>query len=346
MARTLYRTTDVTLAACLLGIGCAAAEAAKPAPQPLKRIYLMVHALNWLELTPDNPLRQTPQWELWPGRCETCHQYEFGLKDKYYALLSQREPDTGVVVLPSGMKGDPPLIELARKTYGDAVAVNTISDPKELGPEFVRGLEEDRRRAEQARGTLTPGEIGAWERSKTWAEDLRRKLAAQGYTFDPATVEIIAFGEDWCGCAGTYPIHLGRAWGLAQPIVRRFDLMNPDCSPLLLDSTAVEQNLPMPGNIRLFIFRTSAGRLLAEFFEGMHGLWDKPRQVTVAFAPGVARVVDLRGKPVGEAVYGRVAMNVGCGGHTPFSPTLVMAEEGVTLDSFRQALRQAEVADR
>jgi len=224
--------------------------------------------------------------------------------------------------------------------------VNTISDPKAFGPEFVRGLEEDRKRAEAARGTLAAGEIGAWEHAKTWAEDLRRKLNAQGYTFDPAQVVIIAFGEDWCGCAGTYPIHMGRAFGLAQPIVRRFDLMNPDCSPLLLGCSAVEQNLPMPGDIRLFIFKTSQGRLLAEFFEGMHGLWDKPRQVTVSFAAGSARVVDLHGKPVGDAVHGAVVMGVGCGGHTPYSPTLVMAEPDVELAAFRQALTQGVVTER
>lgn len=347
MNRGLVLMAGATLAICrCIPDGVAAEPPAPPPLRPLQRIYLMVHALNWLELTPDNPLRQTPRWELWPGRCETCYQYEFGLKDKYYALLSQPEPATGVFVLPSGMKGDPPLIELARKTYGDAVVVNTISDPKELGPEFVRALAEERTRAEAARGALAEGEIGAWERSRIWAEDLRRKLAAQGYTFDPATVEIIAFGEDWCGCAGTYPIHLGRAWGLATPIVRRFDLMNPDCSPLLLDCSVVEQNIAMPGDIRLFLFKTSQGRLVAEYFEGMHALWEKPRQVTVTFAGGSARVVDLHGKPVGEEVHGVVAMGVGCGGHTPYAATLVMAEPGVDVAAFRQALTQGVVAER
>jgi hypothetical protein len=264
---------------------CAAAEPSARPLEPLQRIYLMVHALNWLELTPDNPLRKTPQWELWPGRCETSHQYEFGLKEKYYALMSKREPGTGVFVLRSGMKGDPPLIELIKRTYGDAVAVATVNDPKALGPEFACGLEEDRKRAESVRGKITEGEIGAWERSKTWAEYLRRQLNANGYTFDPVKVEFIAFGEDWGGCASTYRIHMGRAFGLTKPIVRRFDLINPDESKLLsaagrqeaasvLSCTVVEQNIPMPGDIRLFIFKTPEGRLVAEFYEGMHvGGW-------------------------------------------------------------------------
>jgi len=50
------------------------AKTSKPL-QSLKRIYLMTHALNWLEFTPDNPLRKNPKWEEWPGRCETCYTY-------------------------------------------------------------------------------------------------------------------------------------------------------------------------------------------------------------------------------------------------------------------------------
>lgn len=51
------------------------------------------------------------------------------------------------------------------------------------------------------------------------------------------------------------PIHLGRTLGLAKPIERRFDLMHPDEGRMLLESTAVEQNLPMPGDISLLIYQ-------------------------------------------------------------------------------------------
>jgi len=60
----------------------------QPTLTKLSRIYLVVHALNWLEITPEDPRRKTKLWEQWPGRCEICHQYEFGLKEKSYRLLS------------------------------------------------------------------------------------------------------------------------------------------------------------------------------------------------------------------------------------------------------------------
>ena len=342
----------------LVAAGLLAAQAGERPPslelRPLKRLprmYLVVHALNWLEITPDNPLRKTPQWELWPGRCETCYQYEQPLKEKYYRLLSTPDDNAGVFFLPSGMKGDPPLIEQAKQTFGARCVVCRLeggpeANRKALGDEFARGLEDDRRRAKAVRGTnLSEGEIAAWERSKAWAADLRTQLEANGYTFDPAQVEFIALGEDWCGCAGTYPIHMGRAWGLRQPIERRFDLMNPDCSPLLLGSTVIEPNIPLPGDIRLFIFRSAEGRFLAQYWEGVHGLSDRPHVAKVSFRPGSARRVDLFGQPRGDTG-GEITLGVGCGGHTPYGSDLVQAEAGLPLPDFRRALVSAAIGER
>jgi hypothetical protein len=318
----------------------------------LSRVYLMVHALNWLEITPDDPRRKTELWEQWPGRCEICHRYEFALKEKYYRLMATADESAGVFCLLSGLSGDLPLIELAKKTFGDRCVVcrfgyDRTGNRKALGEEFARGLERDRRRAELVRGrNLTEGEIAAWERSKAWCVDLQTQLEARGYTFDPARVEFITFGEDWCGCAATYPIHMGRALGLGRPMARRFDLINPDCSPLLLASTAIEQNIPMAEHIRLFIFKTANGRLVAQCWEGMHGLMDKPHLVMVDFPPGSVRLTDVFGKPRDGRTYGRVPIHVGCGGHTPYGADLVQAESSLPLKAFRDALLAGRVAEQ
>ncbi|PKO22700.1 MAG: hypothetical protein CVU38_08070 [Chloroflexi bacterium HGW-Chloroflexi-1] len=279
----------------------------QPTLTKLSRIYLVVHALNWLEITPEDPRRKTQLWEQWPGRCEICHQYEFGLKEKYYRLLSVPDEAAGVFFLPSGLTGDIPLIELARKTFGNRCAVCAVEGSPErvqqaFGVDFADGLEADWRRVIENRGRwgLSKAEWDVWVHSKAWAIDLDRQLARAGYTYDPATVEFIALGEDWSGCAATYPIHMGRAFGLTKPIERRFDLINPDCSPVLLRATAIEQNLAMPENIRLFIFKSAERRLLAQYWEGMRGPFDKPHVVEVSFPPASVRLIDAFGNPRGE----------------------------------------------
>jgi len=66
----------------------------------------------------------------------------------------------------------------------------------------------------------------------------------------------------------------------------------------------------------------------------------------VEFEPGSVRVVDLYGQPINDKIHGAVEMGVGCGGHTPYNPVLVMAEPGVDLAAFRGALTRGVVADR
>lgn len=319
-------------------------------PKRLDRIYLVIHALNWLEIVPGDPRRQTKEWEQFPGRCDLCYAYEQPLKAKYEALLGEPDEGAAVFIMPSGMKGDPPLIELAQRTFGERCLVCPLgydvkANAAVLGEEFARELAEDERRAREVRGELPEGDVLAWGRSKSWAVWFTRELNRRGYTFDPQTVQVQALGEDWCGCAATFPIHMSRAFGLKTPIWRRFDLMNPDCSSLLLKATLVEQDLPMPGDIRLLIVRSAEGRLAAQFWEGQHGLWEWPHAVTVTFARPAARRVSVHGDPYQDQPQQTIESAVGCGGHTPHRADLLMAEPDVSLQEFRAALLAGEVRE-
>ena len=265
--------------------------------------------------------------------------------------MSEPDESTGVFCLPSGLSGDVPLMELAKETFGDRCVVCRLgydleANREALGPEFVRRVDEDREQAEAIRGGLAEGEIAAWERSKAWAVDLRTQLEERGYTFYPESVEFIAFGENWNGCVATHPIHMGRAWGLAEPIFRRFDLINPDHSPILMRSKAVEQNLPMPEGIRLYIYRTDGGRLLAEYWEGMRGLDEMAHVATVDFPPGTVRLIDLLGEPMDDRVRGKAEVGVGCGWHTPYQSDLIEAGPDLTLEDFREVLMAGRVSER
>jgi hypothetical protein len=141
--------------------------------------------------------------------------------------------------------------------------------------------------------------------------------------------------------------------GLGNPIERRFDLMNPSEGPVLLQSEAVEQNIPLADNIRLFIYeyRDSHGpRHVAQFWEGMRGIMDRTHEAIVDLPHEAAHVVNLWGFPESRARgvdepprRSPLRLSVGSGGHTPIAASIVLTKDGLPLDEFRDALVSAEI---
>ena len=335
--------------------------------QKLRRIYLSTHALSWAAVESELPRmpesdreRKAGMGEHWPGRAEACLQLDSRLRQNHFELIRNAKSDEGFFVLES----NPELVQFAREHFGPRCVVCRLENNLEqncqvLGPQFARGLDEDRRLAVKNRGCeVTDVEFSAWGRSKAWTIDLTEQLHEQGYTFDPAEVEFLALGENWVGCGATFPIHMGRAFGLAHPIERRFDWMNPDWSPMLMGSEVVEQNLPMPEHIRLFIFKTAVcgptyGRYIAQFWEGMRSIVDRPHTVLVRFPPESVMECDITGWPVCRSrglieypqhhFHGEMAMHVGLGAHTAHYSTVAMADHKLSLEEFRAALLAGEV---
>jgi hypothetical protein len=359
----------------------------------VRKIYLCVHALSWIEIIPEDQEEREKAWgggEHWPGRTEACHRLDLQLREKQQRLIRDAGEDEAFFFLPTGLKGNRELIEFARDELGPRCVVSRFRHSldqirRELGDDYVRGIEEDRRRAAEAGlGDLSAVELEAWERSKAWAFDLDAQLREQGYTYDPADVTFVAFGENWVGCGATYPIQMGRVFGLTKPIERRFDLMNPDWCPIFMESSPVDQNLEMPSQVRLFIYRTGLshsafdvpqyqtqhaahlysgggagqaaqqrrGRYVAQYWEGIRGIMDPAHVVEVEFPPGSVREVDVFGVEVGRARgmwagpnRSSVAMSVGGGVFTPYHSTLVMAEDDLPLEEFRAALLAGKVSE-
>ena len=335
--------------------------------QPLRRFYLSTHALSWaqqerilVDLDDSERERRFGMGDHWPGRADECLDLDRRLRENHFDLIRNAGPDEGFLVLESNSE----LVEFARRHFGDRCVVCRLENNLDrcceaLGPEFVQGLEEDVQRARDSRGEEIPDvEVSAWGRSKAWTIDLTRQLQENGYTFDPANVEILALGENWVGCGASFPIHMGSALGVAHPIIRRFDWMNPDWSPMLLHSTVVEQNLPMAEHVRLFIHKTAEagptyGRYIAQFWEGMRSIVDPPRSVEVEFPPESVMECDLIGWPTCRArglieyphhhFHGRMTMHAGCGAHTTHYSTVAMAAKDLPLGEFRDALLAGEV---
>lgn len=347
----------------------------------LRKIHLGVHALVWIDYYERGPKPggadrpERAEWEQSPQRYEASYRHEVGLQEKYRDLIRNAGEDEGIFLLTTGLPANGRLTALAKEHFGPRCVVCRLIDPdhewsrdlpapsepegylrgldEAQREEFVRSLEEDRRMAVANRGLaeheLNRGEMDIWVQAKRWAMDMTEQLRQRGYGFDPASVQFEAFGEEWASCAAVYPIYLGRAFGLAAPIERRFDMIHADAGPLLTELTAVEQNLPLAGNIRLFIYRTRDSRYVAEFWEGVHGIMDSPRRVLVDFPPESTAEVNLWGMSIDRAAGiptrygGRIEMCVGCGCQTSHKCTLVMARGDTSLEAFRSALLNGTV---
>ena len=230
--------------------------------RPLRKLYLSMHSLCWADCVASDPRRKTPRWEQFDGRCELAYRKDLEVEKRLHRLIRAAMPDEGFLIVPNGLNNEPEkrMIALAREHFGDRCAV----DDGRTDEGFDRGLDEDLRQTVLQRGpqwenpqSLPPGrEFEAWRGAKRMAVALQAILLEQGYSFDPQTVEMESFGDDWMGCAATYPIQIAGAWGLAKGVDRRFDLGISDESPLFLKVEPVEQNLPMPENVRLFLFKT------------------------------------------------------------------------------------------
>ena len=349
----------------------------------LRKMYLVVHPLYWIDRPPGT--EATEQEEQWlrhfPDRWELSYELEIRLQERYRRLVGQAKEDEGMFFLPTMGQACCELLELAREHFGPRMVALEDKEGykfdrdmphirKLLGQERAEALEaslqEDRRQATANRGPdWEEGlEWACWEWSKTWVWYLNRTLEERGYTYDPATVEFEALGENWSGCAATYPINMGRAMGLANPVARRFDLINADYTPILLKATLVDQNLPMPGNVRLFIFKTANegptwGRYIAQYFEGVHGVIDPQRVVEVDFPPNsITEITSFgwskeRSLGIWPRNYGRIEMSVGYGGHFHHPSTRVIVQPprpehdlaGLSLDDFRAALLAGKVKE-
>ena len=351
----------------------------------LRKIWLSVHSLTWLALPPDSRERMDRKWSQFVERIPLAYPLEVRLQRDYQRVIDAAGEDEAFYFLPTHFEAADEIIEYADARLGSRSMASRVeggAEAKEraIGSDFLQGVEDDQRAAIRNRGLvdrvltadelrldrasrnaaldLPPGgllqtEIRGWMQAKAWGLDLMAQAESRGLEFDPATVEMEAFGGDWCYCAASFPIQIGRAMSLANPIERRFDLINPAEGPVLLQSEVVEQNIPLADNIRLFIWEytdSHGPRYVAQFWEGIRGIMDRTHEAVVDLPADAADIVNLWGFPETRARgvdtprrHGPMRLSVGSGGHTPIASSIVMTDGNLPLEEFRDALTSAEI---
>lgn len=325
----------------------------------LDRIYLSCHASPWISEPADDPDHKS--WETWPGRTAQIRPQDYEIRRRFYELMKNAGPDDGLFIVPSYPSASRPateveLIDLGKKYFGDrCVVTSEVLPPRDQigGDEFSAAVERDEvvaARAAKSQGVEDEAfrhEFEAWVRAKAWITHLTLQLKANGYTFDPKTVEFVCWGSDFRGCAATYPIMMGRALNLSNPIERRWDLIVHDEGKMVVDAMLVMQNVKLDdGRVRLYIARNAQGRYYADFWEGIHGPMDRARQIQLIFPPDSVRLVNWHGEPTSAATYGNLTVGIGCGGHTPHREQIIEATEKLSLDEFYAALVAGKIVEK
>lgn len=274
----LFRSVVFSCIAAALGfaairlsnvVGPAAqAESPQVAAPPLTTLYLFVHCLG--------------KWDQ-PGTRE-----KYVTKWKELLEPEAADPTKAVCFLTSG-DDSLALADWARAKFGS----RCIVDPNDNGPEVQKLLVADMERAFQQRGRIsewTPYEMWTSTNARRWSEGLKQELRARNLTYDPAKLRIVACGQQWGGCLAKYSAFMSRYLDLAQTAEVRADLSPYAGYPI---QATFRERIVLDRHVQMFLFETADGRPMAQFFDGLRGVYEPPHAAVVPLEIATLRLVSL-----------------------------------------------------
>lgn len=294
----------------------------------LKRIYLFIHApahLPYRELMRPNP----PVEENWR---------------KLVAEKGQDE-ESGICII-QGSAGDPELVTLAEEHFGERCVV----DPCDEGPETMLLIAQDLEMTFRERGAYEqwlPYEMWSSCNARKWVEGLKKELESRGYSYDPEDVQVESFGN-WTGCYHKYSMFMGRYLGLSRPVKKHPEPELSSLEEVPMKVSRFVEDIPLDHHVQLFVFEREDGRPMAQFFDGLRGIWEKPHIARVKVDPKGLELftfspnafVKVRG--ASKILEDGFIADVGDGCHPAFTTVVGKDKE---LDEFRAALAEAEIFD-
>ena len=84
----------------------------------LRKIYLVVHPLHWIDVPEDDPRRLDSSHADFPSRWELSRKLEFQLQTRYQKLIRDAKDDEGMFFLPTLEKSCGELLIMAGKHFG------------------------------------------------------------------------------------------------------------------------------------------------------------------------------------------------------------------------------------
>jgi hypothetical protein len=315
---------SVCLLCCLSVPAAEPAPAENPAAAPdklktISTLYLVVHPIGG--------------WDRATLRAD--------YMEKWKALIVAEAPkeDNALCILTCG--GDSlALAKLAQESFGTRAFV----DPSDSSPATLVLIAQDLERTLGTREWV-PYEMVTNLNSRKWTEGLKLELRKRGFTYDPQTLRVVAFGQQWTGCltkyALTMPVHLG----LANAAEVRPDLSPYAGFPL---KVTYRECIPMDRHVQLFLFETVDHQPVAQFMDGLRAVWDPPHVAIVPLKSANVEIVCTQANlyyaptpyPTSSLNTEGVVVDV-ADGSRPIVATLV--GKGIGYDAFRAAVAKATI---
>ena len=278
------------LLACLVPSWLRAAEL-----KPITTLYLFVHC--------------TGSWD----KDEVRREYEA----KWKALLAEAGPhqENAVCFLSSGPESLA-LAEFAKGYFGE----RCIVDPFDNGPAVQVQIAGDLNAAFNQRGSKaewTPYEMWTSTNARKWTAGLQAELTKRGLTYEPQQLRMVACGQQWGGCLTKYSAFMGKYLGLTKPAEIRPELSPYAGYPL---QARYKETITLDRHVQLFLFETADGRPMAQFFDGLRGVFEPPHLAVIPLDAAQVELVvvppnaNMQAQPVeNPAAMGTLLVDVGDG---------------------------------
>lgn len=262
------------------------------------------------------------------------------------------DPAHAVCVIQGG-GGDAALVDAGREHLGE----RCIVDPHDDSDATRLLLAEDMERAFSGRGSH--GEWNLYElwssnNARRWAEGLKREMEERGLGFDPDAVEVETFGN-WTGCHHKYTNFLARYLDLPHPAVIHAETGLCSLKDFPMPAREFVECAALERGVLLFLFRREDGAPMAQFWDGLRGVWEPPHTARVEMDPGSVDLFTLSPNafiaPRGASrkVEGGFVADVGDGAHPAFT-TVVGGRIGqrgqVDMEGFAKAMKGAVIKVR
>ena len=186
---------------------------------------------------------------------------------------------------------------LPRSTFVVQVDYSQISSADQLNQAFINRLGAGHvvRIAVKVVGSSAPGPLKEYYEEIN--QRIRQQMAAQGLTFNPATVKAVIWGQSFEGCASGYGSAIASYLGLKRPTRFDYHMSAPD-APFLLKATFLQTVAVPASDVEAYVFDLNDGRCAAFFRSCLTPQWLDHRPIKLQLDSEIFSVVSKPGAAV------------------------------------------------